>query len=79
MITYYYVYFYLQLHFPHLKSQLNKDKSFCQWRLTVKINMHVVFCCVFIFLLSVAEPATVQNPTAVHSARDDFLKVCLKK
>lgn len=27
----------------------------------------------------VAEPATVQNPTAVHSARDDFLKVCLKK
>lgn len=23
-----------------------------------------------------AEPATVQNPTAVHSAREDYLKVC---
>lgn len=26
-------------------------------------------------LVSFLEPATVQNPTAVHSARDDFLKV----
>lgn len=25
--------------------------------------------------LILSEPATVQNPTAVHSARDDFLKV----
>lgn len=24
-----------------------------------------------------SEPATVQNPTAVHSGRDDFLKVSL--
>lgn len=30
------------------------------------------------FVVCVAEPATVQNPSAVHSARDDFLKVCFK-
>lgn len=41
---------------------------FCQWREDIKYS-----CCVF----HLSEPATVQNPTAVHSARDDFLKVRL--
>lgn len=27
--------------------------------------------------ICLSEPATVQNPTAVHSGRDDFLKVSL--
>lgn len=30
-----------------------------------------------LFVPLLIEPAAVQNPTAIHSARDDFLKVCL--
>lgn len=33
------------------------------------------WCFCFLLWFFLAEPATVQNPTAVHSARDDFLRV----
>lgn len=41
---------------------------FVSLRLFVFFNRRCRFVCF-------TEPATVQNPTAVHSARDDFLKV----
>uniref|UniRef100_A0AAQ5YLU7 protein-tyrosine-phosphatase n=1 Tax=Amphiprion ocellaris TaxID=80972 RepID=A0AAQ5YLU7_AMPOC len=67
-----------------VQARTRKDTSHLSPCLKV-LSLHFKIPCCYLFCSTCswcfcpAEPATVQNPTAVHSARDDFLKVCQYK